>query len=106
MRALFRPGKSKCCFPKIIACHNQRLLSQNRRRSQKERRRKDPASNEIRLFETDSDFESAAGQHRLEACFIDGLDVGVARLDDSFLNEIEKRVVEKYHAVLFPGLHR
>jgi len=44
-------------------------------------------------------------QKRFEARFVDGFDVGVARLDDAFLNEREQSVVEHDHSELFSGLH-
>ena len=51
------------------------------------------------------DLKSAAPKHRLKACLIDGLDVGIFWLDGAIFNEFKERVVEHDHAMIFAGLH-
>src|SRR5690606_27944420 len=52
------------------------------------------------------DLEAAAREHRLEIRLIDGLYVGVFRLDEPVLYEVKERVIEHYHSVVLAGLHR
>ena len=52
------------------------------------------------------DIISGALQHGFEARLIYRLDICIERLDQAFLHQFEKRVVEHYHSVQLTGLHR